>query len=255
MSLLPEKLTRGRAYFVDDEQVIVIDHGQGPVIYGGKPGPQGQAGEPLPQIQDQIDKLSEAELYTQGNIWTLKQELKKNITDTLALIEQEAQTAKDYTDALSSRTESQISDISSSHTSDLTHIHTLLDDTDSRLQSQAEQNSSAILSLIKTIQDKFSDYDNALAIITKTISSLYPSPYAEEQPEDPLDGETITTDAGTWKIEQTYLDDGTILLELEADELLITSIQVGDKIDYDGSSWQVVSKTTEDGMITLTLEP
>ena len=71
--MLPEKLTRGRAYFVDDEQVIVIDHGQGPVIYGGKPGPQGQTGEPLPQIQDQIDKLSEAELYTQGTIWQLAQ--------------------------------------------------------------------------------------------------------------------------------------------------------------------------------------
>ena len=266
MSQLPEKLTRGRAYFVDDEQVIVVDHGQGAVIYGGRPGPQGQAGEPLPQLQDQIDKLAQAELTTQTNIWNLVQRTdardealqtdidllgnstEQRFTDTLSRIEQEAQTAQDFT-------AEKVSALQGIHEKDLTHIHTLITDTGSRLQSQADNHTEAMLSLIMTMQEKFASYDNALAIITKTISSLYPSPYAEEQPEDPLDGETITTEAGTWKIEQTYLDDGTIMLELDADELLITTLQVGDKVDYDGSTWQVVSKTEEDGMLTLTLEP
>ena len=73
MSLLPENLTIGRAYFVDDEQVIVIDHGRGPVVYGKSPGPQGIAGEPIPQLQDQINALAEAELTTQRTIWEINE--------------------------------------------------------------------------------------------------------------------------------------------------------------------------------------
>lgn len=57
---LPAKLTLGRAYFVDDEQIIIIDHGSGPVYYGAKPGPQGQPGEPIPILQNQIDSLTDA---------------------------------------------------------------------------------------------------------------------------------------------------------------------------------------------------
>lgn len=54
------KLIIGRAYFVNDEKVIIIDHGAGPVIYGSKPGVQGQPGEPIPILQAQIDSLTEA---------------------------------------------------------------------------------------------------------------------------------------------------------------------------------------------------
>ncbi len=244
MSLLPEKLTRGRAYFVDDEQVIVVDYGKGQVIYGGKPGPQGQAGEPIPQLQDQIDKLAEAELYTQENIWNLTQRTDTQIAEVTERIEQEAETAKTYTDSLRAE-----------HESDNQHIHTLLNDIGSRLQSQIDNLTQATLSLINTMQEKFTSYDSAIAIITKAISSLYPSPYAEETPEDPLDGETITTESGTWKIEQTYLDDGTIMLELDAEELLIETLQAGDKVDYDGSTWTVSNKEVQDGMIILTLTP
>lgn len=71
MALLPETLEVGRAYFVDDEQVIVIDHGRGPVIYGKSTGPQGAAGEPIPQLQDQIDKLAEASLSQSKTIWEI----------------------------------------------------------------------------------------------------------------------------------------------------------------------------------------
>ena len=71
MTLLPENLEVGRAYFVDDEQVIVIDHGRGPVIYGNSPGPQGIAGEPIPQLQEQIDQLAEASLNHTKIIWDI----------------------------------------------------------------------------------------------------------------------------------------------------------------------------------------
>ena len=258
---------------MDDEQIIIVDHGKGPVVYGGKPGPQGQAGEPLPQIQDQIDKLSQASLETQSTIWNIVQrtdtrdsELQSDIdvlnstletrtTQIYERIVQESQTAKSYTDTLRADTDSQIAELTRHHTADFEHIHTLINDTSSRLQAQTDNHTEAILSFIHTVQKKFTSYDNALAILTKTIAALYPSPYAEEKPEDPLDGETITTESGTWKIEQTYLSDGTIMLELDAEELLIDTLQAGDKVDYDGSTWTVQSKESQDGMIILTLTP
>ena len=57
-SALPEKLTKGRVYFVDDEGYIVIDHGDGPRIYGYRIGPAGRPGEPIPELQHQIDSLT-----------------------------------------------------------------------------------------------------------------------------------------------------------------------------------------------------
>ena len=283
MSLLPKKLEKGRAYFVEDEQVIVVDMGRGPVIYGGKPGPQGQAGEPLPQIQDQIDKLSEAALYTQDNIWRLTERSDKRNTElhekidtlneqTQTRITQEAQIAQDYTDALHEQTTQSLAataeritqeaqtakdytdQLADRHTTDFTHITQLINDKTSRLQDQIDHLTEAILSFINTVQEKFTSYDQDLATIAKTISNLYPSPYAEET-ADPLDGETLTTDAGTWTIQQTNLEDGTIMLELEAQELLIDTLQVGDKVDYDGTTWTVSSKETEDGLLRIELTP
>ncbi|MBQ6112601.1 MAG: hypothetical protein IJL01_09445, partial [Synergistaceae bacterium] len=61
---LPPKLERGRAYFIGDEQIILVDYGNGPIAYGNKPGPQGIAGEPIPQLQGQIDDLASASIET-----------------------------------------------------------------------------------------------------------------------------------------------------------------------------------------------
>ena len=57
---LPEKLVKGRIYFVDDEGYIVIDHGdnRGTQIYGNRPGIQGEPGEPIPQIFSDIETHS-----------------------------------------------------------------------------------------------------------------------------------------------------------------------------------------------------
>ena len=43
---LPPELERGRAYFIDSEGYIVIDHGRGPIVYGNRPGPAGNISEP-----------------------------------------------------------------------------------------------------------------------------------------------------------------------------------------------------------------
>ena len=219
MSLLPAKLTRGRAYFVDDEQVIVIDHGNGPVIYGGKPGPQGQSGEPLPQIQDQLDSLAASELTLQKHIWDEGEKLR----------------------ALTSRLE---------ENAELSHSY---------LQEQIDQTGAAILTLTDVIKRESEHTDAAIATLAKTVAELYPDTFRPEGGDgnaDPLDNETITTPAGTWTIQQTTLKDGTIILTLDAQELLIETLTVGQAVDFDGSTWRVQDyERDDDGTIRLTITP
>lgn len=57
---LPEKLVKGRAYFISELGVVVIDHGDGlgPQFYGSRPGIQGPPGEPVPRMQSDIEAHS-----------------------------------------------------------------------------------------------------------------------------------------------------------------------------------------------------
>ena len=202
MSLLPETLEVGRAYFVDDEQVIVIDHGRGPVIYGGAAGPQGVAGEPIPQIQSQIDALAAEAFTTQKTVWDInKRELDRHeqIQNLIAGVKTE---------------------------------------------------------ITQAVQEQADRMDSALNIIAKSIANLYPEHYApEDSQDDPLDNETVSTPAGTWTIQQTTLKDGTIVLNLEAQELVIDHIKIGDSVDFDGSTWLVEDVSNQDGVTTITIRP
>ena len=193
LTLLPETLEHGRAYFVDDEQVIVIDHGQGAVIYGGKPGPQGTAGEPSELVQSQIDNLADASLNTQSNIWYLiqrsdnrYQELTENISAEASLRENaddsldgrisqevntlnEAITAEETLriaadDSLDERISQEVNTLNASISTaaqqalkDTEHYAQSLSNRADHLQDQVDNNSSAILSLISTLQNKFSE--------------------------------------------------------------------------------------------------
>ncbi len=224
ISNLPQKLTRGRAYFVDDEQVIVIDHGQGPITYGGKPGPQGQAGEPLPQIQEQLNNLAAASLTTDKTIWDFHKEYKANIKrldDKASVVAGQADDKFEFVKALTNK------------------------------------NAEAILMLINEVQAKFKEYDSEMTIITKSIANLYPESFTQggENNEDPLDGETLSTDAGTWTIQQTILKDGSIVLNLTAKTLSIENITIGDSVDYDQSTWTITGASqNEDGSVSITLD-
>lgn len=57
---LPDKLVKGRAYFISELGVVVIDHGDGlgPQFYGNRPGIQGPPGEPVPSMQSDIEAHS-----------------------------------------------------------------------------------------------------------------------------------------------------------------------------------------------------
>lgn len=245
MSLLPDTLEIGRAYFVDDEQVIVIDHGRGPVVYGKAPGPQGIAGEPIPQLQDQIDALVTAELTTQKTIWDInKREVERTEQTALRISEAEA------------KHDSDIQALSESMAANLEHSDA---DTQAKFEYVKEltaHNAGAITSLIATIHDQFQKYDSALNILAKSVAELYPEHYAsEDSQDDPLDNETVTTDAGTWTIQQTTLKDGTVVLNLEAQELVIDRIKIGDSVDFDGSTWTVEDVSTEGGVTSITIRP
>ena len=213
MSLLPQTLEVGRAYFVDNEQVIVIDHGRGPVIYGGATGPQGAAGEPIPQLQEQIDSLVAQAYTTQKTIWDInKRELDRH---------------------------EQIQEI----------IENVKTEIVSAMQSQRDD-------LTEAMQEQADRMDSALNILAKSIANLYPEHYApEDSQDDPLDNETVSTPAGTWVIQQTTLKDGTVVLNLEAQDLVIDTIQIGDTVDFDGSTWTVEDVSTIDGTTSITIRP
>ena len=224
MSLLPETLEIGRAYFVDDEQVIVIDHGRGPVIYGGATGPQGMAGEPLPQIQEQIDHLAAEAFTTQKTVWDINKRELDRYEQIQNLI---GNVREDITLAMQAQ-ELRLSNA---------------------IQTQREE-------LTASMQEQADRMDSALNIIAKSIANLYPEHYApEDSQDDPLDNETVSTPAGTWTIQQTTLKDGTIVLNLEAQELVIDHIKIGDSVDFDGSTWLVEDVSTTDGVNTITIRP
>lgn len=245
MSLLPENLTIGRAYFVDDEQVIVIDHGRGPVVYGKSPGPQGIAGEPIPQLQDQIDALAEAALTTQRTIWDINErEIHKH--------EQLMQ----YVDSTRDEQTLQLQALKSEVDANLEHSDSELIKHFEHAEEMSAHNAVAISALIKTIHEQFKKYDSALSILAKSVAELYPEHYAaEDSQDDPLDNETVSTPAGSWTIQQTTLKDGTVVLNLEAQSLVIDSIKIGDSVDFDGSTWTVEDVTTQDGTTTITIRP
>ena len=224
MSLLPDTLEIGRAYFVDDEQVIVIDHGRGPVIYGGAAGPQGAAGEPIPQLQEQIDALAAEAFTTQKTIWDInKRELDRH--------EQIQGIIEDVKEEITSAIQTQREELSEA------------------MQTQREE-------LTAAMQEQADRMDSALNILAKAIANLYPEHYApEDSQDDPLDNETVSTPAGSWTIQQTTLKDGTIVLNLEAQELVIDTIKIGDTVDFDGSTWTVEDVSTADGTTSITIRP
>ena len=133
---LPKTLEKGRAYFVSDEQVIIIDmgDGRGPVRYGDKPGPQGMAGEPIPQMQDMINDLALASVTTTNTIKELREK------------------QRSYDD----------------------RIISMLADHADMISSSATDSASSILKLITIVSEKFRSYDDAISILAKTVSNLYP---------------------------------------------------------------------------------
>ncbi|MBQ7154862.1 MAG: hypothetical protein IJR85_04835 [Synergistaceae bacterium] len=219
-SLLPATLVEGRLYFVGDEQVIILDSGDGPKIYGAASAPAVYYHtDSSPSLKEQIDALAEADLNAGLNYWAESVRTRREISRLEARIE-------------------------------------LLT---SRLQEQATSNAEGILQLEQAIQAEADKTDNEIAALAKTITKFHP--YAEDSgssydpsADDPLDNETLATDAGSWTIQQTYNADGTVTYELTAQELYIDTLTVGDTVNYDGQAWTVTNyQKGENGVITLSI--
>lgn len=220
-ALLPKKLERGRAYFVDDEQIIIIDHGTGPVEYGGKPGPQGQAGEPIPSLQGQIDELAEASL----------------------------------------RTSIALSEINSRRKTDSDNLKAMLQEVSDLVQQSDANTASAILTLINLINTQEQKRDNEIAIITKAIAALYPDTHTGEAGDDTNNtttGEIITTSDGTaYSIDQSYVDGdtGVVVLSLYDTSQRITALKKGDSLEIDEETYIVSDVDSENGVIIFSVYP
>ena len=216
-SLLPAELDKGCLYFVGDEQVIIVDNGDGPVIYGAShyPAPYASS-DSSPSLKEQIDTLASAD-----------------IAGSLNWYYETVRTRKEL-----SRLEERITALTSA------------------LQEQATSNAEGILQLSRTLNSESSKFTSEISVLAKTITQLHPyadldSALDDIEHADPLDYETVETDAGQWVIQQTYNPDGTMTLELQAVSLKVNTLEAGDTLTYDGSTWTVES--IEDGGDTLTL--
>lgn len=217
---LPQKLERGRAYFIADEQVIILDmgDGRGPVRYGDKPGPQGMAGEPIPQLQGQIDDLAAASLQTTLNLFDISKDSKQKFE----------------------------------------HLKNFIQENLDTLKSQNEETASAILRLLLIVHDKFTAYDDAFNILARTLANLYPATHGGHAGDGvtPINtGEIITADGVNYVVNEAHIDgnSGTVVLTLYNPPT--TGLQEGDTVNFDGGSFTVNSITQEDGtgIIAITL--
>lgn len=218
---LPKKLERGRAYFIRDSQVIIIDQGdgRGPVRYGDKPGPQGMAGEPIPSLQGQIDELAAASLQSTLNIHYISTKTKK----------------------------------------DLSHLESLITDSVSRLQSQSEENSAALMNLLVVVHNKFVDYDDALNTLSKAIAALYPDSWGHEAGDSTNNitkGEILLADGQAYVIDEAYTDaDGSVVVLRLYNPTTAETLKAGDTVQIDNGYFTVDSVENVDGtgIISLTL--
>ena len=272
LALLPKKLTPGRIYFIDDEQYIIIDHGNGlpPVIYGNRPGPQGASGEPQPQLQEQVDTLAQTQIKTQSFLWEESNKVRTIIQ----------------------------------------HLTDTFNETIERFQEMVDTNAQSIMSLAATIKTSFDNYDSAIATLGKAVANLYPDgtyhidddDTQSESPAAPLlaqslnigddvssegtrytvlnsqknadgslslslrnngefsdtsdlmDFETMQNASGSWVIQETNKADGTTLYDLQSAPTKIDTLVEGDTLNTGSASLKVQNITRgEDGSISLTL--
>ena len=176
---LPEKLIKGRAYFIDDEGIILIDHGdkRGVQIYGNRPGIQGQPGEPVPQIFADLESLSRAainnastlnyeiqsrrksqeieknfRLESEQNLQNQIDSLVKAILNQAATLNAENQNRKE----LKSNLQEQINSLIKGLLTQSANEQNLREESDSKLQTQIDTLAKASLSqsqAIKSIND------------------------------------------------------------------------------------------------------
>ena len=71
---------------------------------------------------------------------------------------------------------------------------------------------------------------------------------------DPLDNETISTDAGSWTIQQSNIHDGSTVYDLTAQHSVLDTLAEGDTISSGENNYTVSALSrSDDGTISLSL--
>lgn len=262
-SALPSKLERGRAYFIGDKQVIIVDYGNGPITYGGIPGPQGAPGEPQPMLQGQIDLLAEASIDTTKHLFEVNQKVISNKKLLLEKIEGLDTRLEEAKSELSKRIvkADEKTEITSSD------LQVIIADLRDELTALIESNSEATLDLITFVHSKFEKIESVISIVVKTFATLYPNADIDmnpdlQEPTSLMPGEIFATDSGLYKVASSYVDsDGSVEVILDViDEALqfrISTLKDGDSvITGDHQIWKVSGYNieNEEGILTLSYE-
>ncbi|MBR0251224.1 MAG: hypothetical protein IJQ77_09085 [Synergistaceae bacterium] len=266
---LPPKLERGRAYFIGDEQIILVDYGNGPIAYGNKPGPQGIAGEPIPQLQGQIDDLASASIETTFHLHEVFEKMladRKNaesqFKQTNYRIDEENSQRQIQIEAANSRIDEANENIIMTSEDLQKIIRSVHDD----VMKHVESNSDALLELISYMHAQFTKIKNVIPIVTKLIASLYPNSDDDMYPEEsepamkPLTkNEILSCETGQYRVRNSYTDsDGAVIVILdlisESDQARILTLKDGDKIITGSNEIWTVSNynlVNEQGVLTL----
>ena len=246
---LPDKLIRGRAYFIGDEQIMIIDYGNGPIEYGNKPGPQGIPGEPIPQLQHQIDSLAGASIDTTYHIYEFYQKFLKtrdNMSNRVTKIFSQLQTKDDEITRSIEDTNVTLSDLAR-------EFREYAESTDAQIREYAESTNAQI-----------EEIQNVISIILKLLVSLYPSADTDTEPSEPetaslTPGEILTTESGSYKVKETVTNsDGSITVILDylddTDTEYVNTLEEGDTFTTsDGYTWNVESNEITDSEGTILL--
>lgn len=252
---LPDKLTIGRAYWVDDEHYIVIDHGQGPVIYGNRTGQQGQPGEPIPILQAQIDSLTEAAFSTAFWIDELNQTRKKSETLLQQQINLREQESKSRDDSLSenislkenesvARDEALSENISARETESKNRDETLQKNIDTAAQNLSEN--------ISARENESLARDEALSENISFVDNRSYENFSLVMQQLDLCAQAIIslTNITTKLCENLRGTEATLLkliLDNEAQSAITPFEQITSITTDDGYSWDITPMTNDDG--------
>lgn len=238
---LPAKLEKGRAYFIGNEQYIIVDYGNGPIVYGGKPGPQGAPGEPQPQLQEQVDYLADTSIELTNHLFNLQQKFRGN---------QDA-----------------ITDIKNDLEKSSNDFQGIITDTRDDLLRHVNANSEAIIELMNYTYDQVAKINNVISIVTKILTSLYPNADIDMNPEDKTSrvltrGEIITIDNTSYKVKDSHVNsDGSVVVAFDVIEGIeqpaVLLLREGDSFtDTEGHVWTVENNelVNDEGVIRLSYQ-
>lgn len=236
-ALLPEVLSPGTAYFVDDEKCIIVDYGdgRGRKIYGGTAGvtvnPAGNSGF----IQEQVNTLAGGVLAFEKTFWDETQYIRREL---------------EHKAALALEDDGELRRMSGANAEGIIRLAEVINDQADNtgdqiagLHRQTNANSEGILRLCLTVYEHAAKTDEAIRGLKASITALQerlgiissdptediPLPPPPPPPPPPpitrpivwadilRPGDKVSVDGYTWTVVIALRDPSCILLVLDQD--------------------------------------